>query len=176
MMPPWKMFAAAFAALFAACIFLISLPYLGGAGAWNFGNFFQGQKGGAHAVVALYPTHQLALAPEGPLHVTSPGFSLESFSGTVSADFSSGSAALSEHGSKLSVRSGLAGLALRGAYLPKIEFSGVRFSVSSDKLNISADNGTISMTGFTGNVSFTGSGMVLDGGFSSVRGDKWEIK
>lgn len=176
MAAPWKVMAAAFAALLAAALFLVALPGLGNINISSpFGSIFPQAKPSAVAGIVLSPVASLELSPNAPVNFTGRDFSLENFRGKILLDFQNGSICFRETGSQLALRSGLSGV-LSGLSMDKMELNDVGFSVVSGKLNLSSAAGQIFFYNFIGSAGIANSSISFDGNYSSVKGDTWEIK
>ena len=181
----WKILAAAFSALL-----VISMVLVGNTG---FKDSFGGivgrltdwlggspvplpvgsGKSGTNAVsIALYPK-AFTLTPETKLNLTLGESRFENYNGVIAFDFQSGKLTLQEK-SGFSVSSPLKDFRIPDLRLSRLQISGMKFTVRSQS-DISSENGTMDIQGFSGTLSLGNSSIILSGNVSKITGDGWTV-
>ena len=180
----WKILAAAFSALL-----VISMVLVGNTGIKDsFGGIVGkltdwlggspvpipiGSGKSANTVsIALYPK-AFTLTPESKLNLTLGDSRFENFNGAVTFDFQSGKLTLQEK-SGFSVSSPLKDFTIPDLKLSRLQISGMKFTVRSQS-EISNENGTMDIQGFSGSLSLGNSSIILSGNVTKITGEGWSV-
>ncbi len=177
----WKILAASFAALL-----IVSSVLIGGLGFtdivdsiqdWLGGSPFGGivdfpEAGSKVASVTIYST-PLSLTLDSPINATIGDASLTGFSGTLTSDLDESTLSLISESFTLSFP--LSNTTLPGIMIGKLLLESADFSVMNDDLETSAENGTLELSDFSGDVTFTKSMTTLSGNFTSIKGNAKQI-
>ncbi|UCD07067.1 MAG: hypothetical protein JSW41_04515 [Candidatus Aenigmatarchaeota archaeon] len=182
----WKILVAAFAALLIASTVLV-----GGAGGFGltdifnkigewlksspFGGFFQTPVASIHEVdVALKPkTYTLKTSSNINLSIDSINF--VDFNGNIEADFQGKTLVFTEANTPLNIKMPLQNITIHDIRVDKIFLDETDFSVSSNQLETTGENGTIEIFDFYGEIRFSPDSVELHGNVSMVRGNNKDI-
>ncbi len=99
------------------------------------------------------------------------GSSLSSFTGAVSANMSSDQLNLQQADTDLIITAPLTRTVIEDASIASVSLEKTKFTVKSDALETSGDGVSLELRGFTGKVTLTPDSVLLDGNFTSVRGN-----
>ena len=181
----WKILAAAFSALL-----VISMVLVGNTGLKDSFGGIVGRltdwlggtpisipggsgKPGTNAVsITLYPKN-FTLTPESKLNLTLGDSHFENFNGLVTFDFQSGKISLQEK-SGFSVSSLLKDFTVPDLKLSRLQISGMKFTVRT-QTDISSENGTMDIQGFSGSLSLGNSSIILSGNVTKITGEGWSV-
>jgi hypothetical protein len=178
----WKIIAAAFSA-----ILVISILLAGNSGSDMFGGIFGrltewlganpvqlpgGKSGSNIVIIELFPKN-FTLNPGYKLNLSLGESRFENFNGDVSVDFQSGKVSLQEKGSSFIVSSPLQTLSIQEISLSKLSYQG-KFALHS-KTDISSENGTMQIQGFSGSFSLGNSSIILSGNVTKITGEGWTV-
>ena len=180
----WKILAAAFSALL-----VISMVLVGNMGLKDsFGGIVErltdwlggstvpipvGSGKSTNTVsIALYPK-AFTLTPESKLNLTLGDSSFENFNGFVTFDFQSGKISLQEK-SGFSVSSPLKDFTIPDLKLSRLQISGMKFTVHT-QTDITSENGTMDIQGFSGTLSLGNSSIILSGNVTKITGEGWTV-
>jgi hypothetical protein len=182
----WKILAAGFAALLIASTVLVS-----GSGSFGlgdifgrmvdwlksspFGGFFESPVASVKEVsIVLYPgTYTLKASSEINLSIGSIEFT--GFSGDIEADFREKTMVFQQSGTKMKIKIPLEPTEISNIKIDKIFLDNTDFMVISDQLNTTAQNGTIEVSDFSGQLRFRQDSMELIGNVSMIKGNSKEI-
>jgi hypothetical protein len=177
----WKILAASFAALL-----IVSSVLIGGLGFtdivdnirdWLGGSPFGGivdfpEAGSKAASVTIYST-PLSLLLDSPINATISDASMTGFSGTLESDLDESTLSLISEGFTLSFP--LSNTTLGDIVIGKLLLENSDFSVMNEDLETSAENGTLELSDFSGEVTFTKGMTTLSGNFTSIKGNNKQI-
>ncbi len=177
----WKILAASFAALL-----VVSSLLIGGFGKGNGGGIFSdlikkvndwlgtspftgfitSSAAGPKTVRIILHGEKIEISPDSPINVTVDSLKVRNFKGSVITDFSTLSFK-QPSGTEFSIP--LSNFTIKDAKINKAVFTGIGFTVDADDLDVSAQNGTIEISDFSGSISFQKNAVFLDGNVSLVR-------
>lgn len=182
----WKILAAAFSALLVISMLLVGntgmSDMFGGIVAkltgWLGGNpvsvpGIPGSSKGTNVSITLYPRN-FTLNPGTKLNLTMGESYFESFDGTVSFDFQSGRISLKDKSSPFTVSSPLQSFSIANLSIPRLALKEMKFAVHGQS-DISNENGSLDIQGFSGSFSVTNSSIVLAGNVTKITGDGWTV-
>jgi hypothetical protein len=182
----WKILAAIFAVLivlssaFAAStgvkdFFLNLTGNLGGLmNGSPFGSFFSSPPKATNYVEVRLFADNISLAMETPVNITAGGSSIDNFKGVIKFDFAGNSTELLPAGSDMRIAMGLKATSVNNVKLPKLVLSGIDFSVTSEKTNITAPKENLEIYDFSGEIRVTDH-VLLSGNVTKVKDDTWSI-
>ena len=182
----WKILGAAIAALVIA-----SAVLAGGAsgfgfteifeqiGEWlkssPFGGFFQTPVASIHEVdVTIYPK-VYTLKTGSNINLTVDSISFVDFNGDIEADFETKTLVFKESATSFNIEMPLQNITIPNIKVSKIFLQETDFLVSSDQLDTTAENATIEISDFSGELRFTPNFMQLQGNVSMVKGNNKDI-
>jgi hypothetical protein len=185
----WRILGASFAALI-----VVSSVFLGGVSQGGIGDIFSGlidqisgwfegsPFGGfvstpsadkAMVVSIVLLPGEYYLEPDSSVSVMSGSTSISKFSGRIAPDFSSDALLLEERGSELSITVPLEGVVVEDVSIKSLRMSGTGFRIEPD---MSTENGTIEVAGFSGTISFSASGAELLGNVTRLTAQTGELR
>jgi hypothetical protein len=182
----WKILAAAFSALLVISILLVGntgvkdlfggivgkiTDWLGGSSISLPGGL--GKSGLNLVSVTIYPRN-FTLSPGYKLNLTLGESSFENFNGELSADFEAGNLSLKDK-SGFSVSSPIQPLAIPDMKISRLTLKEMKFSVQSVQSNITNENGSLDIQGFSGVFLISASSITLSGNVTKITGDGWNI-
>lgn len=140
-----------------------------------FGGMFSTTSPATKQISILISPSVLEFSPGPETIIFSGDHNITGFSGTVSADFSSGTAVLASSKSDLKI-SMPAEISFQNLALGALTVEGARFTIPP---NMTIDNGTVTLKNFLGTGSITSEGLELQGNVSTLKatmGDfNWEL-
>jgi hypothetical protein len=174
----WKILAASFAALLVVSSVLV--------GGFGFGDVldtlrdwlgdvpFEGLvssplSSSRQASVEFYPD-SFELSLEGA-SFSMGSASFADFSGTLSANLTGDTLELSPADSDFRATLAITETTIEGVSLASLLLEDTEFHVKSNSLETSGQNASLEVSGFSGDVTITGGSVLLDGNFSSVKGN-----
>lgn len=182
----WKILAAAFSALLVISIVLVGntgvkdlfggivgklTDWLGGSSVSLPGGL--GKSGTNIVYITLYPNN-FTLSPGYKLNLSLGESYFENFNGEISTDFQAGKISLNDK-SGFSVSSPIQPLTIQDLKLSRLQLKEMKFTLVSSQSNITNENGSLDMQGFSGAFSITPSSITLSGNVTKITGDGWSV-
>ena len=184
----WKILASAVIALIIVSVILIGS--FGGSGSLSdsigsisdwfgsspFGDFLSANRdNGKHVIVKLYPEN-LTIKPDEKVGVASPTTEFDGFSGSIQSNFNEGFIIFSEKNSGLQIKTKIDNVNITDLRLSKFNIERAKLDIDNE---ISTENGSIDMKGFSGNAFFSSNALILEGNVTKLSAQigelSWEL-
>jgi hypothetical protein len=182
----WKILVAAFAALLIASTVLVGgfggfglTDIFDNIGDWlkssPFGGFFEAPVASTHQVGITLKPEIYTLKTSSSINLSIDSIDFVDFNGNIEADFQEKTLIFTEANTPLNIKMPLQNITIHDIRVDKIFLEGTDFSVSSDQLETTGENGTIEIYDFSGEIRFSPDFVGLYGNVSMVKGNNKDI-
>jgi hypothetical protein len=183
----WKILAAAFSALIVISMVLVGnsdlkdrfgsivgklTDWLGGTPVSLPGGI--GNAKDNSVSITLYPMN-FTLNPDTRLNLTLGESYFENFNGQVSFDFQTNKIYLKEKSSTFMVSSPMQNFVMEDFSISRLTLKEMKFTLMSSQSNITNENGSLDIQGFSGTFSVQNSSINLAGNVTKITGDGWVV-
>ena len=186
-MAEWKILAASFATLLVISTLLVGdfgirdafsgivdkiNNWLSGS---PFGGMIEIPEGTAVKVDMFLNPKNFTFEPNN-LNITANSVDFSGFSGKLDIDYSESKITMTQTGTGMKIETPINEIIVEGIVIPKITLADTKFSVMTEQSNISTQNDSVEINGFSGTAIINAQGIELLGNVSSIKGNGWEIK